>query len=561
MQSRRSGPHPYFSYLGSNNTVRFSQSHCTLQQLTPPPALQIPQIINSAVADLYSIMRENVLHYRGCKPAEMRSSSPSQAGTDGSPASEEPCSPAATAPHTDDPDATQHPGGAAQSNWQSSDRPIAQPCFELPDSPDCRSPRQSEPASPEESECFSPVYRATSPSYSPRGSPGPEWTPDQAAHLYDSASFAAAEQGIVQPQQEETVVAQQEETHVAACNSGSTELKQGSKVKETTGPSHADTAVDSRPSTARGCRAPRCGSRFCFARPAAAQAQPQDQDATTAASPAATTQGATGSNKISNSSTPQVPAEEPNQGPAADLSSGTEHMHMGDRTHKPAGDAAAPAAAAAEAGEAPLQEEPTSLGIHPNPLPTFKWGHETEEPDQGPGADISSFESMGDSVHKPIGDAATPTAAAEALHEPTFVWGQAEFPASQHSSSCFFKTTAGASPCGSAQAASSSHRQPHSHSRIRAESRRKASSKSRSGAKQAGNVPSAGSEPSAWASAASSAHGFKFGNAPSQFASGAEDKNSMPSSLPSFVEDRAQSATASAAGTSSFKFAAAGASK
>ncbi len=141
----------------------------------------------------------------------------------------------------------------------------------------------------------------------------------------------------------------------------------------------------------------------------------------------------------------------------------------------------------------------------------------TEAPDPGsPQAATSSS--------SPPGPAEEPNQGSDP--PPTFVWGQTESGASQHSSSSFVGTAASTAPFGSAQAGGSSPGQSETQTKKGA-SRRKVSAKGRPAVKQAGSVPT-GTESFAWAPTATSMHGFRFGGVSSQSAVGAE--SSMPSS-------------------------------
>ncbi|KAL3149984.1 hypothetical protein ABBQ38_013340 [Trebouxia sp. C0009 RCD-2024] len=445
----------------------------------------IPQVINSAMADHYCIMRENFLHHKDRKPDEIpvlhhldmgpaSEPPPSHAADDGSHAREDSQpAPAATYPHTDCPDPAQHTDNAGQENWQSSVKPMPQACFSQPGSPE-----PSEQGSADSGR-FSPVYRATSPSFSPRGSEELDCMPGPAVGPDEGGSFAAAQQ--------ETAAVPLTGTNAATCTDAhphagaSTDSEQGCSAQETRGVSETDKAADPRPATARGRSAPQSSSRFCFARPAAAQAEAQGQGDGEATS---TEDAAPGSTQVSsNSSSPQVPAEGPDQGPAADLSSTTERTPLFDSAHRPLRDAAVPAAEPAQELANHVQAEPV-----PSASDIFNAG---------------------------------------AIPQPTFVWGQAEPPASQTSSSSFFSTTAGTAPFGSAQAGGGSPKQPNSCSR-KATGRRPATARGRPAAKQAGSVQN-GTEPSAWDLGAASMHGMQFGAVSSQSAVGPDsDRSSMP---------------------------------
>ncbi|KAL3144000.1 hypothetical protein ABBQ32_003808 [Trebouxia sp. C0010 RCD-2024] len=499
----------------------------------------IPQVISSAMADHYGIMGEIFLYHKDRKPAQMPvlhcldlgpASQPpsSQAADYGSPAREDSQPGSPDSEDSRSPERSEHapadsgrfsPAASfAAAQQETATAPLAdakaatrtdthphagasQPGS--PDSQDRRSPELSEHA-PADSGRFSPVYRATSPSFSPRGSEGLDCMPGPAAGLDEATSFTAAQQETATAPLADAKAATRTDTHPHA--GASTESEQGCSDQEIRGSSKVEKAADPRPATARGHSAPRSGSRFCFARPAAAQAQVQGDGA--AASPAASTEDpAPGSTQVSSdSSRPQVPAEGL-EGPAADVSTTLESTPLVDSAHTPIDDASMPAAAAEVAQELAkhMQAEPVS-----------------------PAADFHT---------------------AEATPQPTFVWSQAEPPADQTSSNAFFSTTAGTAPFGSAQAGGSFPKHPNSFSR-KAAGRQQATARGRSAAKQAGNVPTSCESP-AWASGAASMHAFQFGAASSQSGVGPDIK--LPNSGVGAAEDSHRTAFTFAGNSSSLQ--------
>ncbi|KAL3149987.1 hypothetical protein ABBQ38_013343 [Trebouxia sp. C0009 RCD-2024] len=175
------------------------------------------------------------------------------------------------------------------------------------------------------------------------------------------------------------------------------------------------------------------------------------------------------------SSSLQVPAEGPDQHPAAYLSTTPESTPRADSPHSPIGNAAVPAAAA---------ECTQELAKHG-----------------------SAHEQANHVQAEPLPAEPLPSDPVSPQAMPAFVWGEAKPAATQNSSSSFFE-----SPAFGAEAAGSSLRQPSCHSR---KGRRQATTRGKSAAKQAGRVSTA-NEPVAWESGAFGMHSSPFGTASSQ---------------------------------------------
>lgn len=441
-----------------------------LPQTVAPFVLQIPQTINTCMAEHFTAMRENQLHH---KHSNFSAHLPSQLqfGAD-----------------------AQHPPQA-----QAADEgPIPQPCCSPPASPDshCSTPRRSEHESPDSGR-FSPVYEATSPSFSPRGSQDMDCTPGQAAGVDEPAPLPPADQDTVE---QETVVPLQATVTDAAASadaqshaSAFTEPEQSATVvsaHESKGGSNAQEAAHPiRPSTRQQKPS---GSRFCFGRPAAAPGQAQAASTAAPATPAATAQDAApGSAQATNSSSGHpVPAEGAGQELATDLGITGESIALDDSACPARQDAAGPAATA----DLGSTVEGQALGDS---------AHNREDAALPPAAAEAS-EAVAKHLDAEAVHAETMSSASEVCNpelQPTFAWSHSGSAASQNSGSSFFGSSSafasepaasqksGSSLFGStAQAGGSSAKQPKGTSSRRGSSRRQAS-KGRSAAKQPGSVP------------------------------------------------------------------------